>query len=56
MRSVSPVVLAGGQVFASLVILAPFSFLIDGIPDLRLISGASWLGMLVASVSAPVAA
>jgi drug/metabolite transporter (DMT)-like permease len=55
-RQVPAAVLGGGQVLASLVVMLPFALLTEGIPTLSAISLQSWLGMLVAALSAPVAA
>jgi drug/metabolite transporter (DMT)-like permease len=49
-------ILAAGQVFASLVILAPLALLTEGKPDFASYPWQSWGAMFVSALSSPVAA
>lgn len=56
LRQENAFVLAAGQVFASLVIFVPLTLVVEGLPAFASYPWRGWAAMIVAGLSAPVAA
>lgn len=55
LREENAFVVAGGQVIASLVLIAPLAFYLDGFPTFARYAWQGWVGVTVAAVCGPVA-
>jgi drug/metabolite transporter (DMT)-like permease len=54
LRRENVTVLAGGQVFASLAVMAPLCLIFEGIPPVRSYPWQAWAALAVSAVAAPV--